>query len=252
MMVVKNITLKFLSYFQIPIQIWLKTVKWQKWLKNSIGCIDSLALSTSRFKKGLFRNVKNEIILVKSNHLQTYKKILETERQIYERIVRENRQNYLINKTEISYDKASAFQNRQENFCAKRVMVKAGISLSISEETVLQRTGLKWSRVQGKGILTKNDLTFRLKIVPKVLYTNSDDFKEEGAGFYLNKARFAHKMIFYQIATTPRVMAWRNPGKKFYFGLNEVTKAQEGMLLTLWQKLHMERVQLQWSSTMVE
>ena len=76
-------------------------------------------------------------------------------------------------------------------------MVKAGISLSISEETVLQRTGLKWSRVQGKGILTKNDLTFGLKIVPKVRYTNSDDFKEEGVGFYLNKARFAHKMIFY-------------------------------------------------------
>ena len=185
MMVVKNITLKFLSYFQIPIQIWLKIFKWQKWLKNSVRCIDSLALSTSRFKKGLFRNVKNEIILVKSNHLQTYKKILETERQIYERIVRENHQNYLIKKTEISYDKASAFQNKQENLYAKRVMVKAGISLSISEETicrVLQRTGLKWSLVQRKGILTKNDLTFRLKIVPKVLYTNCEDFREEGVG----------------------------------------------------------------------
>ena len=64
-------------------------------------------------------------------------------------------------------------------------MVKAGISLSISEETicrVLQRTGLKWSLVQRKGILTKNDLTFRLKIVPKVLYTNCEDFREEGVG----------------------------------------------------------------------
>lgn len=58
----------------MPIQIFLKIVKWLKWLKSSVGCIDSLALSTSRQEKGLFRNVKDEIILVKSNNLQAYEK----------------------------------------------------------------------------------------------------------------------------------------------------------------------------------
>ena len=45
-------------------------------------------------------------------------------------------------------------------------MVKAGISTSINEETVcrvLQKTDLKWTHFQRKGILTKNDLKWRLK-----------------------------------------------------------------------------------------
>ena len=50
-------------------------------------------------------------------------------------------------------------------------MVKAGISPSVSEETVcraLLKTGLKWIHFQRKGILTKNDLKLRLKFSRKV------------------------------------------------------------------------------------
>ena len=50
-------------------------------------------------------------------------------------------------------------------------MVKAGIPSSVSEETVrkvLQKTDLKWSDFQRKGILTKNNLKLRLKLAPKV------------------------------------------------------------------------------------
>ena len=60
------------------------------------------------------------------------------------------------------------------NFCVKRVMVKAGIPPSISEETVrrvLQKAGLKWTRVQRKGILTKNDL--------KLIKSVSDTIKKK-------------------------------------------------------------------------
>ena len=56
-------------------------------------------------------------------------------------------------------------------FCKKRVMRKAGIPSSISEETVrkvLQKTDLKWTHFQRKEILTKNDLKLRLKFARKV------------------------------------------------------------------------------------
>ena len=55
----------------------------------------------------------------------------------------------------------------------KRVMVKAGVPPSISEETVrkvVQKTDLKWTHFQRKGILTKNDLKFRLKFARKVCH----------------------------------------------------------------------------------
>ena len=50
-------------------------------------------------------------------------------------------------------------------------MRKAAISPSISEETILkvvQKTDLKWTHFQRKGILTKNDPKLRLKIARKV------------------------------------------------------------------------------------
>ena len=50
-------------------------------------------------------------------------------------------------------------------------MVKAGIPPSISEETVrkfLQKTDLKWTNFQRKGILTKNDLKLKLKFAQEV------------------------------------------------------------------------------------
>ena len=55
--------------------IYLCTVKYGKEItKSSIGCIHSLVLFTSRCRKDLLRNIKDEIILevFKSNHLQAY------------------------------------------------------------------------------------------------------------------------------------------------------------------------------------
>ena len=53
------------------------------------------------------------------------------------------------------------------NFFAKEgVMIKPGVPPSISEETVRkveQKTDLKWTHFQRKGILIKNDLKLRLK-----------------------------------------------------------------------------------------
>ena len=56
-------------------------------------------------------------------------------------------------------------------FCKKRVMGKACIPPSISEERVrkvVQKSDLKWTHFQRKEILTKNDLKLRLKFAQKV------------------------------------------------------------------------------------
>ena len=82
-------------------------------------------------------------------------------------IIREDHKNCLFDKREISSDKPSACGEEMGNFFVKKkVMVKAGILPSISEETfrkVVQKTDLKWTHFQRKGILTKNDLKLRLK-----------------------------------------------------------------------------------------
>ena len=112
-------------------------------------------------------------------------------------------------------------QEEMRNFCVKRVMVKAGIPPSISEETVrrvLRKAGLKWARVQRKGILTKNDLKLRLKFARKVRRKLPANFWEEGVVFYLDGASFTHKMNPFDQARAPRAMAWRKAGQGFDFG----------------------------------
>ena len=50
-------------------------------------------------------------------------------------------------------------------------MVKAGIRLSVTEETVrrvLRKTDLKWTHFLRKGVLIKNDLKLGLKCARKV------------------------------------------------------------------------------------
>ena len=57
-------------------------------------------------------------------------------------------------------------------FCKKRVMGKACIPPSISEETVrkiVQKSDLKWTHFQIKEILTKNDLKLRLRYLTKFI-----------------------------------------------------------------------------------
>ena len=107
------------------------------------------------------------------------------------------------------------------NFCVKRVMVKAGIPPSLSEETirrVLRKAGLKWARVQRKEILTINDLKLRLKFSRKIRRKLPANFWEEGVGFYLDEASFTHKMNPVDQVRAPRAMAWRKPGQGFDFG----------------------------------
>ena len=58
-----------------------------------------------------------------------------------------------------------------KRFCKQRVMVKAGIPPSITEETVhrvLWKTDLKWIHFERKGILTKNDLKLTLMFARNV------------------------------------------------------------------------------------
>ena len=110
------------------------------------------------------------------------------------------------------------------NFCVKRVMLKAGIPPSISEETVrrvLRKAGLKWTRAQSKGILFKNDLKLRLRFARKVCRKLSANFWEESVVFYLDGASFTHKMNPFDQARAPRAMAWRKPGQGFDFGFTE-------------------------------
>ena len=98
---------------------------------------------------------------------------------------------------------------------------KSRIPPSISEETVwrvLRKAGLRWARVQRKGILTKNDLVLRLKFARKVCRKLPAKFWEEGVGFYLDGASFTHKMNSFDQARAPRAMTWRKPGKGFDFG----------------------------------
>ena len=107
------------------------------------------------------------------------------------------------------------------NFCVKRLMKRAGITPSINEETVRrvsQKAALKWTRVQRKGILTKNDLQLRLKFARKARGTLLANFWEEGVEFYLDGASFTYKMNPFDQARAPRAMAWRKSRQGFDFG----------------------------------
>ena len=67
--------------------------------------------------------------------------------------------------------KKSIGDQKNIEYCKKRVMVKAGIPPTISKKAVdrdLQKTDLKWTHFQRKGILTKNDLKLRHKFVLNV------------------------------------------------------------------------------------
>ena len=83
------------------------------------------------------------------------------------RTIREDHKNCLFDKKEISSDKASAYREEMGKVFVKRgVIVKAGIPPSSSKETVrkvVQKTDLKCTHFQRKGILIKSELELRLK-----------------------------------------------------------------------------------------
>ena len=104
---------------------------------------------------------------------------------------------------------AKVLQEEVGNFSVKRVMVRAGIPLSISTATVcrvMKKAGLKWSHAQKKGVLTKSDLKLRLKFTQKVRRKLPKDFWTGGVGFFLDGPNFTHKMNPFDQARAPRGM----------------------------------------------
>ena len=67
----------------------------------------------------------------------------------YKRILRENHQNCRSTKEKYLTTDLALARKDGKLFCKKRIIVKAGIPPSISEETIrrlLQKTDLKWTR----------------------------------------------------------------------------------------------------------
>ena len=112
-------------------------------------------------------------------------------------------------------------------------MVKAGNPPCISGKTacrVLRKTGLKWARIQRKGILTKNELKLRFKFARKIRRKLFANFWEEGAS--LDGASFTHKINPLGQARAPRSMAWRKPWQGFNYGFT-VKGINEGTVETV-------------------
>ena len=95
----------------MPIYIWLNIYKEFHWRYPLTGTI------SFKMQEKLIRNIKYKITLevFKSNHLQTYEKDY-WRLSGYKRIIREDHQNCLFGKREISYDKLSACEKRWETF----------------------------------------------------------------------------------------------------------------------------------------
>ena len=75
--------------------------------------------------------------------------------------------------------RAKVMQEEVGSFSVKRVMVRAVIPPSISTETVrrvMRKAELKWSHTLKKGVLTKSDLSLRLKFARKVRRRLPKDF----------------------------------------------------------------------------
>ena len=114
-----------------------------------------------------FKNFKDEIILevFKSNHLQLYEKEYWRLTGRFTKEYSEKTTKLPVSSKRNILHKIKRLQKKMENFCVKRVMVKTGIPISISEEEgrrILWKASLKWTLVQQKGILTPK----KLKIEP--------------------------------------------------------------------------------------
>ena len=98
------------------------------------------------------KTYSDEIILkvFKRNHLQAYE---EEYWRLGGRFVKNNQgrpPKPSVRQKRNILRQTKLLQEEMGNFCVKRVMVKAGIPPSISEETVrrvLRKAGLKWARV---------------------------------------------------------------------------------------------------------
>ena len=131
---------------------------------------------------------------------------------------------------------AKVLQGQMGNFGMKIVVVRAGISSSISTATirrVMRKAGFS-EPCSEKGVLTKSDLKLRLKFAwkfaVKVCWFG-------GVGFYLHGGSFTQKMNPFDHARAPRAMVWRKPGQGLDLGFTAKGSHEGtgGIGHTLWQ-----------------
>ncbi len=99
-------------------------------------------------------------------------------------------------------------------FTTKRLKVFAGVSTSVSDETVrrvLRAAGFKYSHSRKKGVLSRQDLGKRYRFAKKVHQKLNSTIWTEGISFYLDGVGFTHKYNPHDQALAPRTMAWRKP-----------------------------------------
>ena len=174
-----------------------------------------------------------------------WKRILKTQWQISERIIREDHETLFVQQKKTISQKTNHWEGAVGNFCVKRVMLKTDIPPSINElivHRVLRKTGLKWNHVQRKEILTKNELKLQLKFGRKVRRNFLQTFGRRVSGSVWVRQNLLKK---WNLLTMPELQTL---GSRESLGnnlisislKNEVIKAQAGMLLILWQHLHMK------------
>ena len=91
------------------------------------------------------------------------------------------------------------------------------IYIKIQERKIKDEIKLKdekWTHIQRKGILTKNDLKWRLKFSWKVCLK----LLVGVVGFCLDGTSFTYKMNPFDQASAQRAVTWREPGLGFDFG----------------------------------
>ena len=95
--------------------------------------------------------------------------------------------------------------------------IHSNIYIKIQERKIKDEIKLKdekWTHIQRKGILTKNDLKWRLKFSWKVCLK----LLVGVVGFCLDGTSFTYKMNPFDQASAQRAVTWRGPGLGFDFG----------------------------------
>ena len=118
----------------------------------------------------------------------------------------------------------SVLRSQKVNFTIKRLRLSAGIAHDVSDETVrrvLHRHNFAYRHSAKKGILSKADLSQRLKFAKTVQQKFTDGkLWTDGIAFYLDGASFTHKYEPLDQAQAPKTMIWRKAhDERLKFGL---------------------------------
>ena len=111
------------------------------------------------------------------------------------------------------------------NFTVKRVKSMAGLSSTVCDETirlVMKSDGLTLRNAAKKGVLTKADLTKRLKFAKRVVreFENSGrELWKTGISFYLDGASFTHKYNPQDQAQAPKKKIWGRTAERLNYGM---------------------------------